>query len=684
MSARIHRLLLSALLLGLAVLATGLAGCAAPADKTSAVPETETLSGQPPAGAFHKDGQLLLQYRAGGEMAYLAATWPGGGESAGRHRYQTTLLSPLADAPPDPQVLQRDWQAVTLRDHQQWRNLLRTLLEQSTPNEQGSGTLVTIQGADFVLSRDAAGKMQVVRLEDKPAGLQIVRSISEESFAARADAYLTAELAGEGKPPGPLLFVAGEDDGGGAFVFFDLATRQSVLLMQPANALAFDGKLGFSLRLVDAIALRSHLLGTLKNPLTTTSRLITLTAHSGAVLVPRGPGAGTAPGPLSGGSGMDLTQWEQHLDERVAGERYRGSLTPLIDGEAFFVSLIQAIQDARESVDIQVYIFDSDDYALRIADLLKRRSHEVRVRVLVDRLGSMAAAQVPANSPYTARSKPPLSIAGYLREGSAIEVRALDNPWLTSDHTKAVIVDRQMAYIGGMNIGREYRYEWHDLMVKVEGPVVGRLQGDFERRWAFAGVGGDVARAFAGIRAAPVATAGANDDSIDIRPLYTRTGDAQILRAQLAAIRRAKSHIYIEQPYVTDDEMISELIAARRRGIDVRVILPGRGDSGLMNRANRIAANAFLAGGVRVYAYPGMSHVKAAIYDGWACVGSANFDKLSLRINQETNLATSEPRFVEPLRRDLFEADFARSRELTAPQPVKWTDYMAEFITDQL
>jgi phosphatidylserine/phosphatidylglycerophosphate/cardiolipin synthase-like enzyme len=103
-----------------------------------------------------------------------------------------------------------------------------------------------------------------------------------------------------------------------------------------------------------------------------------------------------------------------------------------------------------------------------------------------------------------------------------------------------------------------------------------------------------------------------------------------------------------------------------------------------MNSANLLAARAFLANGVRVYGYPGMTHVKAALYDGWATVGSANFDKLSLRINQETNLATSDPRFVDQLRRDLFEADFARSQEWTEARPVGWNDYIAEFIADQL
>jgi len=133
---------------------------------------------------------------------------------------------------------------------------------------------------------------------------------------------------------------------------------------------------------------------------------------------------------------------------------------------------------------------------------------------------------------------------------------------------------------------------------------------------------------------------------VEIRPLYTRPADPQILRAQLAAIRAARREILIEQAYVSDDAIVAALVAARRRGVDVRVILPTRGDSGFMNSANLIATRAFLKNGVRVYAYPGMTHVKVALYDGWAIVGSANFDKLSLRVNGETCIATSDPGFV--------------------------------------
>lgn len=661
-----------------------LGGCAARHDAARAAPDAEALLGLPPDGAFYQDGHLLLQYSIGQNKAFLAAAWPVGDLNPDRHNYRVAVMEATVEAPVTPAVLQRDWQTVRLFEYARWQGLMRALLERQAPDDAATGTLVTVQGADFVLQRDSGGKLHTYRLENKPATLPVGRRVSEEAFSAEASDYLRAELVKEGSVSGPVLFAVGEDDLGGAFVLFDFASRQSVFIAQPPSAFPLSRHLGFSLRLVDALTLRSHVFSALRHPLTMTNRLFWLATHSGAVLLPRGMSAASGAPPLGAGDGMDPDEWERQLDALVGPEQYRGSMKPLIDGEAFFVALVQAIQDAQESVEIRLYIFDSDDYALRLADLLKERSREIRVRVLVDRFGTLAAAQVPSRSPYYSGRKPPLSIADYLRKDSAIEVRVVNNPWLTSDHTKVIVVDGGKAFVGGMNIGREYRYEWHDLMVEVEGPIVGRLRKDFEKRWAHTGIGGDLAFAVATLKEEPHVGQTDAPDFMTIRPLYTRTGDPQILRAQLAAIRRAKSRIYIQQPYVSDDAVIAELIRARQRGVDVRVILPTRNDSGFMNSANLIAARAFLNSGVRVYGYPGMTHVKAALYDGWACVGSANFDKLSLRINQETNLATSDPRFTERLRRDLFEADFARSREWTEAQPVRWNDYIAEFIADQL
>ena len=97
-----------------------------------------------------------------------------------------------------------------------------------------------------------------------------------------------------------------------------------------------------------------------------------------------------------------------------------------------------------------------------------------------------------------------------------------------------------------------------------------------------------------------------------------------------------------------------------------------------------IAANAMLRNGIRVYIYPGMSHLKAAIYDGWACLGSANMDNLSLRTNREMNLATSHPSAVDALHAQVFRVDMEKSVELTSPLPSNWSDYLAELLADSL
>ena len=87
---------------------------------------------------------------------------------------------------------------------------------------------------------------------------------------------------------------------------------------------------------------------------------------------------------------------------------------------------------------------------------------------------------------------------------------------------------------------------------------------------------------------------------------------------------------------------------------------------------------------MRVFVYPGMSHVKAAVFDGWACLGSANWDKLSFRTNKELNIATSHPPYVNALLDEIFSPDFAQSVELTEPFPVRWSDHLMEVVADYL
>ena len=176
----------------------------------------------------------------------------------------------------------------------------------------------------------------------------------------------------------------------------------------------------------------------------------------------------------------------------------------------------------------------------------------------------------------------------------------------------------------------------------------------------------------------------AEDLGYPLRVLFTRAGSSEIFQAQLEAIRRSRKFIYIQNAYFTDDTILYELAKARRRGVDVRVIIPLESDRGLLSRANAIAANALLRSKIRVFIYPGMSHVKAAVFDGWVCLGSANLDRLSLRINKEINLATSDSQTVDMLIEKLFDHDFERSPELTTPFPERWMDHLIETVGDYI
>lgn len=387
--------------------------------------------------------------------------------------------------------------------------------------------------------------------------------------------------------------------------------------------------------------------------------------------------------PLAYAEPMDLAAWETQLDRVTNTKQTLGSIEFLIDGEEYFSRLEKAIESANDSIDIRTYIFDNDDYAVTVADKIKARSNDdVRVRILIDSLGNLKAMQAdPDTLPESHRG--PLSISRYLKDRSKVKVRNIANPWFTGDHTKTTIIDKEVAFVGGMNIGREYRYDWHDMMMEVRGPVVDQLQYESDKAWARAGLLGDIGNFLAFIKGKRSRNS-ENESVYPLRILQTRSFDSDIYKAQIAAIRNARSYILIQNAYFSDDRILYELAVARRRGVDVRIILPTRGNHGPMNSSNQIAINQMLQHGIRVYRFPGMTHVKAAIFDGWACVGSANFDKLSLKVNKELNLATSDPDTVAELMNRLFIPDLMASAEINQPADTTMMARVTEMLVDEL
>ncbi len=572
---------------------------------------------------------------------------------------------------------------VRVRGPAQWHQLVQGVFSGLVPNQSGHGVALLVQSREMVVFRDAQGKLSVVNLENKPAEVTVDRTLNDTDFSQQALAALASGLNGRERNQSQFLFITGDDP---AFAFLDLRERLIVFLSYPSDPESGPLEMpGFALRALSSLIFKSLVVTAIKNPFTLVTRGLWHIGNSGAAAIQSGASSSTdPPPPLYAGEGMDLAAWETRLDQLVRARRYKGRVDLLIDGEKYFPALIQSIESAKSGVDVLVFIFDNDDYAVKIADLLKGRSAAVRIRVLMDEMGSLFAGQSAPHTPMPPDFQQPADIRSYLKSGSHVHVRGAANPWLTADHRKCILIDGREAYLGGMNIGREYRYEWHDMMVRLTGPIVGRLQKDFRETWAHAGPLGDYKyffiSAFTRVNPRKLDVA----DAIDIRPLRTATGRVEIYRAQLEAIQRARRYVYIENGYFNDGAIVRELIAARRRGVDVRLVLPSENDSGIMQSGNLVMANKMIESGIRVYAYPGMTHVKAAIYDGWACLGSANFDKMSLRISQELDIGFSDPAMVGRLKRELFEADFKRSREITSPVPLDWTDSVVTALAGQL
>jgi cardiolipin synthase len=339
-----------------------------------------------------------------------------------------------------------------------------------------------------------------------------------------------------------------------------------------------------------------------------------------------------------------------------------GKIDYLVDGKEFFDALYHSVNQAESRIDTQVFIFDNDDVATRYANRLKERSQDVRCRVMMDRLGSISSWWTAPETPLPKGFDPPSSMPHYLQEGSAVKVRLSQNPWLISDHSKLIMIDGKEAYLGGMNIGREYRHDWHDFMVRVTGPITTELQNHFDRSWRIQGLWGDWGLPF--YRKLKPNLDSHDSTHFPIRLLHTAPNRFEIEQAILVAIRMSRKRIYLQNSYVTSEVILQELLAACDRGVEVNFVFPVENDSKIMDSANRRFGAKLLERGGKVYAYPKFSHVKAVIVDDWACIGSANLDGLSMRINGELNIAYSNTKAVEALRLRIFEKDIRASRRL--------------------
>lgn len=643
-----------------------------------------TATAEPPR-VFVKGDEILFYFQTATGVEAFSAHWHRVRVPAHKFKVNSAVLRWDQRLPRMPEG-EHGWREAAVLAGGQWRHLATNLVAELTPLTPWHGAYYQAFLADGVLYRDGQGMPRFAALGTQSKEVVIERRFTtEETLDTLAN--LVDEQLTRSRSDGDLFLLMAPNASRVTHpLLLDRRLHRCVSLT-PA-ALYDSTESGLSLAVtadgLSALFFESHGVALAKNPISSLLRLADL-GFGTAIRFLRLPlpKAGQDARPLSHAQGMDLAQWEKWLDRYTGTRREEGNLQLLIDGSRFFPRIRQAIAGATNRINIQVYIFDRDDVAVGLADQLKARSRQVPVKVMFDRVGSIAAGIVPPATPMPEEFVTPSSIVSYLRTDSGIRVRPTLNPWFSSDHSKVLIIDGSRAWLGGMNFGREYEYEWHDLMMEVEGPLVGSLEKDFGRAWAHAGPLGDLGYIAALIGEDGDGVGGAPQGQwSSVRRLPTRTAWKPFLTAVLGSIRQAKEYIFVENPYLFDKRVVASLVQARGRGVDVRVVLPRVNDLKAGGRSNLVIANYLIQNGVRVFFYPGMTHVKAMLVDGWACLGSGNLNHLSLRVNQEQNVATSDPTFVASVKRELFEEDFGRSYELTEPISVEWMDFMADAILE--
>lgn len=330
----------------------------------------------------------------------------------------------------------------------------------------------------------------------------------------------------------------------------------------------------------------------------------------------------------------------------------------LINGEATFNAIFDAIRDARHAVLIQSFIIHDDQLGQRLQRLLLEKAAQgVAIFVLYDRIGSHAL---------------PASYSEKLRAGGVqIKAFATRGGWLNRfqinfrNHRKIVVVDGLRGYLGGHNVGDEYMglkpplAPWRDTHVEVVGPVVACLQESFAEDWYWA------TRELPPLILPDVFP----EHGVLCQLLASGPADAQETCSLffVEAIHAAERRVWITSPYFIPDEAVAAALRlAVLRGVDVRLLLPSRPDHYVVYAASSLFAFDAVRAGVRVFRYePGFLHQKVVLVDSEiTAIGSANLDNRSFRLNFELMLLTVDPDFSSQVEAMLLD-DFALAREIT-------------------
>ena len=323
----------------------------------------------------------------------------------------------------------------------------------------------------------------------------------------------------------------------------------------------------------------------------------------------------------------------------------------LVDAEETYGAMLDAVAAARSYVLVQFYIVRDDEVGRKLRDaLIERARAGVRVCFLYDEVGSLAL---------------PDSYVRALREAAVAvssfrTTRGFRNRFQINfrNHRKLTIVDGHTGFIGGLNLGDEYR-SYRDTHLRIDGPAAQQMQLTFRKDWYWA------TREIVEVDDRPQLR---DDPGQAVSIVTTGPADAipkcSILFSQLVGV--ARSRLWIASPYFVPDEIMTrQLQSAAKRGVDVRILLPGKPDNRFVELASLTYYPDMTECGVRLFRYQGrFMHQKVMLVDDdLAVVGTVNLDYRSLYLNFEETALVADADFAHELQ-GMLEHDLARCEEV--------------------
>lgn len=332
----------------------------------------------------------------------------------------------------------------------------------------------------------------------------------------------------------------------------------------------------------------------------------------------------------------------------------------LLNGERIFPAKIAAIRAARASITYAEYFYAEGDPGAQIAEALADRCRAgVPARVLLDGVGALSMETAHRETIEKAGCK-----VMTFRPIGRLGIRRQNN----RNHRRILVVDGRIGITGGSGVSWKWMgngrtpEHWRDTDVRVEGAIVEQLQAAFAENWQEATgelIGGP--EHFPGVHPArgPVVA-----HAVRSSPLI---GDYGMYSLFLLAIHGARRSMLITNPYFLPDEQLGAAItAAARRGVRVKILVPGVIDHAIVREAGRRHFGDLLRAGIEIFEYtPALLHSKTMVIDGvWATVGSTNLDRRSFAMNDELNVAVYDHAFAGQMER-VFAEDIAHARRVT-------------------